>query len=323
MKTALKVLFTSAGRRVELLRCFQADAEELGLAIEVHAADLRPGLSSACAAADHSFAVPRCTDPAYAGVLIDYARANAIDVIIPTIDTELQAFAAHREAFAQAGVLVNIASTRVVELARDKLATAQALAAVGVPVPRGATAPDATALEGWQFPLIAKPRGGSSSIGIHTLQTIEEARQIVPTLGGDYLLQEKIQGPEYTVNCFYDRDGKLRSAVPHRRIEVRAGEVSKGVTERREDLMGIASQLEQLGGLFGAICFQAILTADGPRVFEINARFGGGFPLAHRAGARFSRWLLQMAAGREPDYSGDWTSGLLMLRYDAAMFRET
>jgi len=50
--------------------------------------------------------------------------------------------------------------------------------------------------------------------------------------------------------------------------------------------------VKAIPGLFGAICFQAIVGADGPVVLEINARFGGGFPVTHRAGARFTQWLL-------------------------------
>ena len=55
-------------------------------------------------------------------------------------------------------------------------------------------------------------------------------------------------------------------------------------------------------------------------VFEINARFGGGFPLTHRAGARFTRWLLEEAAGLLSTAHNDWQEGVTMLRYDAAVF---
>jgi len=57
-------------------------------------------------------------------------------------------------------------------------------------------------------------------------------------------------------------------------------------------------------------------------VFEINARFGGGFPLAHRAGARFSRWLLEDVLGLQSSAQNNWQEDLVMLRYDAAIFLE-
>jgi carbamoyl-phosphate synthase large subunit len=56
------------------------------------------------------------------------------------------------------------------------------------------------------------------------------------------------------------------------------------------------------------------------RIIELNARFGGGYPLAHHAGGRFTDWLLDEQEGTSPSYFGDWTDDLAMLRYDEAVF---
>ena len=115
------------------------------------------------------------------------------------------------------------------------------------------------------------------------------------------------------------------AAVPHRRIETRAGEVSKGVTRRHPALERAAADLVgALPGMRGALCFQAIVDGSGEaRLFEINARFGGGFPLAHRAGAPFSAWLLEDLAGLPSSAGNGWRDGVVMLRYDAAAFIES
>jgi carbamoyl-phosphate synthase large subunit len=55
-------------------------------------------------------------------------------------------------------------------------------------------------------------------------------------------------------------------------------------------------------------------------VFEVNARFGGGYPLAHEAGAHFTRWLLEESTGLPLTATSVWEEGVLMLRYDAAFF---
>jgi carbamoyl-phosphate synthase large subunit len=138
----------------------------------------------------------------------------------------------------------------------------------------------------------------------------------------DYLVQEMWDGAEYTVNLFFDQEGDLRCAVPHRRIEVRSGEVSKGRTERVPALMNAAHQLAAaLPGARGPLCFQAIVRPDGSfAVFEINARFGGGYPLAHHAGATFTRWLLEEALCSPCTAHDNWREGVTMLRYDAAVF---
>jgi carbamoyl-phosphate synthase large subunit len=62
--------------------------------------------------------------------------------------------------------------------------------------------------------------------------------------------------------------------------------------------------------------------SDGaPALFEINARFGGGYPIAHHAGATFTKWLLEEAAGMPSSANNEWRSGVRMLRYDQAVFR--
>jgi carbamoyl-phosphate synthase large subunit len=55
-------------------------------------------------------------------------------------------------------------------------------------------------------------------------------------------------------------------------------------------------------------------------MIEINARFGGGFPLANRAGAKFPLWLLEQLMGKSSTVTNEWQDGMLMLRYDDAVF---
>jgi len=111
--------------------------------------------------------------------------------------------------------------------------------------------------------------------------------------------------------------------VPHRRISIRAGEVEKGVTVRRADLTEIAKAIAAaLPELRGVACFQVLDDpAQGPRVIEINARFGGGYPLVDHAGAPFAQWLLEEATGRKLSAHDSWRKDVLMLRYDSAVFR--
>jgi carbamoyl-phosphate synthase large subunit len=130
-------------------------------------------------------------------------------------------------------------------------------------------------------------------------------------------------GEEHTVNMFFDMRGQLRAVVPHLRIETRAGEVSKAETVRDSQLTAIGWRLGAiLEGARGVLCFQTMRRATGePVVFEINARFGGGYPIAHRAGACFSKWLLEETADLPSSANDDWKSGVRMLRYDAAVFK--
>lgn len=317
----MNICLTSAGRRVELGKSLLLDAHQLGLNAQIVAVDLAPHLSATCQWASSSFAVPRCTSPDYIEKILNICLTQKVKILVPTIDTELPILSAAHEQFRHAGVHLVASQPNAVKVARDKQLTAEVLAQAGVPSPRTARLADFLSGKApLNFPLILKRVDGSSSIGLHAADNLEELRSLNLEAPG-YVAQEKLEGPEYTVNCFVDLQGGLRAAVPHRRIETRGGEVSKGVTEKRGDLQKLAEQvLRAVPGLRGPFCFQVILTSDGPKVFEINARFGGGYPLAHAAGATFGKWIIEEALGLPVTAHNNWQDGLLMLRYDAAVF---
>jgi len=175
--------------------------------------------------------------------------------------------------------------------------------------------------DAWSGAIVVKPRHGSAGRDIHILPSAH-ALSALPRTGEPLMVQELLTGDEYTVNIFIDDDGALRAAVPHRRVAVRAGEVEKGVTARIPLLEQLAVRLAAaLPGARGPLCFQAMLGADGAAsIFEINARFGGGYPLADHAGAPFARWMLEQRCGMEVSAHDNWRSGVTMLRYDDAVF---
>ena len=142
-------------------------------------------------------------------------------------------------------------------------------------------------------------------------------------MSGDMLIQDIAPGREYTVDVFLDRAGQCRCAVPRLRLETRAGEVSKGVTVRNEHVLTIARRTaEALPGARGVINIQIFHDENTgvTNVIEINPRFGGGYPLTHQAGAPMIRWLIEETLGMPCSARDDWREGVVMLRYDEAVF---
>ncbi len=320
----LTVLISCAGRRVELLELFREASRKLGYPsriIVTDGADER--LVSAAAFADQFIKMPSINDPSYEATFIEVVRAENVDLVIPTIDTELEILSRLEPRLKEQGCSVAVSSIDTISICRDKALTMEALGNGGVQVPRtrekNTFDPDDPV---WHYPLICKPRQGSSSIGIREFKTPDEARD--NPLNADDIVQEKHKGPEYTVNIFVE-NGALMYAVPHARIATRGGEVNKGVTKRLSVLQELSHKVAAaLPGAWGPLCFQAILDERiGPSVFEINARFGGGYPLANRAGADGPERLLRHVAGMPsaPPVT-DWIDGLTMLRYDASIFIE-
>jgi carbamoyl-phosphate synthase large subunit len=318
---AFTVLVSSAGRRVELLRGFRAALAAAGLKGRVLAAD-RSWYSSAFHEADEGLLVPSCDDEAFVPAVLDLCEKHTVDLIVPTIDPELPVYAAARERFAGAGVTLAVSGPETVAIAADKVRTHAWLVENGLPTVRQAGVDVVRAdPPGWPFPLVVKPRFGSAGIGVAVVH--DDAELDVTARAGEVVVQEVARGREHTIDVLVDRAGRCVSAVPRRRLEVRAGEVSKAVTVRSAALEDAAARLcEALPGAYGPLTVQVFAGEDGGLVvIEVNARFGGGFPLAREAGADHPRWLIEEVAGLPPTADrGAWRPGLVMLRYDAAVF---
>lgn len=317
-KETLRILFTSAGRRVSLVREFGRAAREMGIGLDTHAADAG-ATAPALQVADHAFLVPRIDSDTYVDVLLDYCRRESINALFPLLDPELPLLAEAREQFAANGTTVVVSSSHVIDIAIDKLCTATFLTENGFRTPRIFAEED---LDSTAMPLLTKPRRGSASVGVHRIQTARELA-FYRSDGVDRLFQEYLEGQEYTLDVLAGLDGQPLCAVPRLRLETRAGEISKGCTVRNPRLIDVGlrvvAALQECAGMVSVQCF---LTAqDEIAVIEINPRFAGGIPLSIKAGADSPRWLMEMLLGRAPAIdSSTWTEGLYMLRYDDGVF---
>jgi carbamoyl-phosphate synthase large subunit len=309
------VLISSAGRRVALLRSFRQALEASGIAGKVYASDLSP-TTAAGHAADSLFLVPPCRSEGFVPAMLELCETHRIALVVPTIDTELAAYAAHRDDFAAIGTTVAISGPETVAIAADKRRTNEWLSAHGFPTVRQAPAATVRAApEDWSFPVIAKPAAGSASAGV---SLVSDPSQLPD--GPDVIVEERAPGVEHTVDAYVDGDGEVLTTVPRKRLEVRAGEVSKAVTVRHPELQSLVTDIvRQLPETRGALNVQVFVADDRLSVIEINPRFGGGYPLSWQAGARFPQWLVEEIVGRRPTVSS-WREGVAMLRFDDAVF---
>jgi carbamoyl-phosphate synthase large subunit len=309
------ILVSSAGRRGALVGILRRSLANLGLAGDIIASDVS-GYAAAFHLADRGFVVPPQSDPGFVDALLELCEREHVRLVVPTHDGELSLLAGARDRFAAIGATVSVSAPETVAIGRDKARTHAWLTEHGFPTVRQGTVADVlAAATAWQWPLIAKPRSGSAGLGVVRCASVSDLPE------GDVVVQELAPGAEHTVDVLVLRDGRCRVAVPRRRIEVRAGEVSKGVTVRHDALQSLARSIaETLPGAYGVLNVQAFASGDEVRVIEVNARYGGGFPLAYEAGARLPDWTIEELAGRPSTVTDDWREGLVMLRYDEAVF---
>jgi len=315
------ILFANVGRRVSLIRAFAEAVRRLGLPARILGVDANP-LSPAYYVTDESFPICRIQEEAYIPALLEICRRQKIKLLISLLDTDLLKLAENREMFRQQGVFVLISSPEVVRLSRDKELTHIFFTENHIPTPRIVSYD--VALEENSFPLFMKPLDGSASqmtFRIANRESLIFFHSYVP----NPIIMEYAAGEEYTLDVFINSEQVVKAIVPRKRLEVRAGEVSKSRIELNPEIIAaggkVAQALAQRGAL-GMINLQCIQAAEGGIKFiEINPRFGGGCPLSIQAGYPFPQWTVEMALGRalSPLPAG-LEDGLTMLRYDEAVF---
>lgn len=316
----MNVLITSSGRRVSLLKAFQQ--AEFPREVRLFAGDMDP-LAPALYEADEPLRLPALNDPTYIDTVLDLADSRGIDLIVPTIDTELALLAESARRFDRIGTRALISSPRVISLCRDKWLTFGFFSENGIRTPR-TWLPEC--LESRDLPdgLYVKPRDGSASQNVHRADT--KSLCTVLEMTPNPMVQENVAAPEITIDALLDFEGRPIHYVPRLRLKAIGGESVQGVTVPddgiRDDVMRV---LEALGaaGAIGPMTLQAFLADGGPVFTEVNPRFGGGFPLTHYAGGRYPDWILRMAAGeRLAPRIGEYRTGVYMTRHSVETFTE-
>ena len=317
-KKEIVILLTCIGRRVSLLRAFRRACSQLGYTARIVGTDHDEN-SPALQCCDRKFIVRSVGQRGYAEQVADIIKRQKVDLLVPTVDLDLSIWARRR---ARLGCTALISSPSVVRTCQDKRRMFAFLKEHGFDTPDTMSKDQALRRKRHRFPYFLKPWDGHASRGNFVARNAEELKfyaRRVPNC----LVQEFIEGTEYTADVLVDFDRRVRCVVPRRRIETRAGEVSKSVTVKHPEIIAQSRRLiEKLGAGPGVITIQCFLTAAGQIKFiEINPRFGGGIPLSIEAGANFPKWILQLWLGQKPRIKIDaWREGLIMLRYDEAIW---
>ena len=314
------MLFTGAGRRVELLRAFTAARTALGLEGGVVATDLDP-LAPALYAADAYELVPPSAAAGYVRTLVDICRAHEVDLVFPLIDNDIPVLAEAAHLFADVGARVATMSLDSARIVGDKWATARLLSEAGIEGPQTWLPAGLPPRDSLVFPLYIKPRYGSGSKHTARLDTLDELDVFVRQVP-EPVIQEFLEGPEITCDLAYSLDGEFLGMCQRQRIEVRSGEVQKGFTVWDPRIARSCLAIGAALAARGPITIQCLFRDGRPHFTEINGRFGGGLPLAIAAGCDFPGWYLALAAGMPLDLpeAGSYRRGLYLTRCDESYF---
>jgi len=310
------VLITAASRRVALVQAFQrALAARTGGRVIV--TDINP-LSPAVHVADRAYLVPLSSSPGYLNEIWTICDAEHVRLVVPTIDDELELFASAKETFARRGVAVAVSSPDTAAICNDKYATCVHLRAHGVSAAETFLPGTLPAVP--RFPLFVKPRVGRGGVGAYRARDRRELEFFLDYVQGA-IVQEYLDGPEFTIDVLCDDAGRVLSVVPRERVVIRAGVIDRGRTSNDPALMALALRCAEALPFAGAVNLQCRVVNGRPTIFEINPRFSGGIPLTMASGADFPGMLLDLAAGRMvPPAIGAFQPDFWMTSYEASFF---
>jgi HAD superfamily hydrolase (TIGR01549 family) len=311
-----RILFTGVGRRVELIQAFRQAANNLNIDLKIYGADMA-GTAPALAFCDHTRKVCGMRNEDYIPQLLKICETDHIDLLIPTIDTDLLILSQNTEKFDAIGTKVLISKPDKIALCRDKNYTADFFESCGLKAPR--TMNDYQNYDG-PYPCFIKPKDGSSSIDAFKVENKSEL-QVYAEQIEDYIVQPFIEGMEYTVDIFCDYEGNPIFITPRIRVAVRAGEVLKTEISMDEKIIEESKQLIESFKPCGPMTVQLIrqnITGDDYYI-EINPRFGGGAPLSMKAGARSAEAVLKMLSGENVGYTEAIDDGAVYSRFDQSV----
>lgn len=314
----INILILSAGRRVELINCFKDARDSLGIEGNIVACDLS-NTAPAIYHADKSYLVSRILDDNYIPEIVDICKKEDIHLIVPTIDTELYKLAEAREYIeSNTSAKVLVSDMSVVKICRDKYNTQAFFEENGFNMPR-LIDEEVIKNKDYKFPLFIKPLNGSSSINtfkVNNEKELEFFLEYVP----EPIVQDFMEGEEYTIDAFVDFEHNPITIVPRQRLATRGGEVLKGLVKKDREIIETIKNVIKVLKPIGHITIQCMKTNEGIKFIEINPRFGGGAPISIKAGANSPMNLYRLLLGEKLEYNEEYEDGLLASRHDWAVF---
>ncbi|MDA0977024.1 MAG: ATP-grasp domain-containing protein [Proteobacteria bacterium] len=263
-------------------------------------------LVTASLLADGFCQAPYAHEETFSGFVADVLLRESVDVYIPILNEEIRLAArlAEDPRFSQ----VDFWSSALHAACTDKGFAADWLSGLGVDTPERYSPARAYADSSRWF---AKPLDGYGSHDARQV-TMQELQKMTAAERDQLMVQALCDGPEVTVDSFWDANANLGYAYCRERLEVKAGVCTRARVFSDPALSGIAAVIGRSLGQRGTICFQVMKTGGRWAVTDLNPRSGAGTALtcaagfdvlsaafACRQGADYSRYVRPLAEGEE------------------------
>jgi carbamoyl-phosphate synthase large subunit len=301
------VLLTGVGKRYDIVSCFAA----LTHTVVADPSALAPARYAAHARVE----VPPIDDPGYVAALQGACEAHGVGAVLPLTDLDIEVLA---EARADGRLPALVPSPEVARATYDKYEAHLLLQRLGLPSP--ATVLADGDLQQLSYPVMVKPRRGSGARSIHLARDAGQARFFCSYVAEPVMVQRAMGGPELSIDCLGDREGRCLNAIPRTMLESRGGESIKGAVVRDEELIELGRRTMEALRIAGPATIQVFRDPElGVAITDVNTRFGGAFPAPAYAalpGRTYPELIVRMARGEDvAPHVGEFRAGMAFTRY--------
>lgn len=259
-------------------------------------------------------------DALYERISFIHSREN-IDVIIPTLDSELYGFVKLSERLRSLGIRTFLPTFEQLNVrAKDKLF--DFCSAHGVKVPKNfliSTSHDLLRLKDkFDYPVVVKGIFYEAYIAQNFNDVTEAFEKLRAKWGLPIIVQEYISGDEFNVVALGDGTGKTIGGVAMRKLYITdKGKGWAGITVDDKSLIDIAGTVMEKLQWRSGMELEFMKTKDTNEYYllEINPRFPAWVYLATAAGQNLPEALVRLARGETVTPFTGYTVGTIFVRY--------
>lgn len=270
---------------------------------------------------ENSYIVPYIGDSGYKSYLLEIIKKHDIDIYIPLIDEEIEIAYEIKEEYDNFQILAP--NLDFCKKMLNKWEMYKIFKEKELPIPKTYLLNDKDQIE-FDTKKIIKPIYGRGSRGIEIISSYKELEAYL-TLSKysekELLIQDLIEGTEYTTSAVVDKDGEVLSVIPKRIIK-KDGITHIAVTEKNEVIEYVCKKIQEKLQANGPFNVQLIIKDGKPYIFEINPRFSTSVTLTMESGINEVDILIKDLMNY-PYTVSDFESGVIMSRYyDQIYFTE-
>lgn len=234
---------------------------------------------------DATYTVPFAKDPSYADSLIAIIKKHRIELVLIGSEMETHVLAHERgkiEQLTSAKVVVSDAD--MIDQCGDKYGIAQLFKKANLNYPDSSIdmAARRAFVEKHKYPIILKPRLGWSAKSVVKIEE-DESLDFYAKHTPNPVIQEYLEGEEFTSAVVFDRDGRYADHCVMRR-DLLNGTTFRAEIVSRPDIDQYISAFAKTVRLRGSVNIQLRVTKRGPVAFEMNPRFSGTTAIRMKAG---------------------------------------